>query len=304
MLPEPLNTIKKKPLPSLYIAGAIVLLVGGLVWCTKVSTNVQRVFWGTVSQSLSTSAVTITSKQTNGSASLNQAVQYSFGPNSVSHTLSTLKQNGTTVVDELIGTPSADYTRYLSVDTTQKSASGKLLDFSNITGVWAKSDPSAGKPQLFSQSVLGTSLPIGGIALPIGNLSEANRIKLIQEIKNDAVYQVDFKNVTKQRVSGREQYVYNIGVQPVAYAALMQRFAQLMGLHDLDGLDPSSFKGQAALKLQLTIDVRSRHVVTATAGANGDEQSYTSYDIPADISAPAKAISIAELQARLSKLQQ
>jgi hypothetical protein len=305
MSPQTLTPSKKKPLTLLYVAGAILLLIGALVWWTKVSTNPQRVFWGTINQSLATKSVTVEAKQDSQGESLDQLVQYSLGPNSISHTLSKLNQNGTTVVDELVGTTTADYTRYVSVQTDQKNKAGKPLDFSRVTGVWAKSDPkTSGKAQLLSQSVLGTSLPIGGVAVPIGNLSESNRAKLIQEIKNDAVYQVDYKHVAKKTVNGRQQYTYTVTVQPVAYAALMQRFAQLSGLHDLDSLDPSQFKGQAALKMSMTIDVRARHVVTASTNFGQNTQTYSSYDVPASITVPKQTISVAELQKRLNQLQQ
>src|ERR1700733_675529 len=132
MSPQLLTSFKKKSIMPLYIAGAVLLLVGAWVWWAKVSTNPQRVFWGTVSQSLATKSVTVEAKQNSGGQSLDQLVQYSLGPNSISHTLSTLKQSGTTVVDELVGTPAADYTRYVSVQTDQKSKQGKPLDFSNI----------------------------------------------------------------------------------------------------------------------------------------------------------------------------
>ena len=304
MLPEPLNTIRRKPLQSLYIAGALLLVLGAWLWWAKVSTNPQRVFWETLGQSLSTSAVTIQATQTNGAASLRQSVQYALGPQSMSHTVTVLKQNGTTVVDELVGTPGADYTRYLNVQTDQKTKSGRPLNIQGIIGQWAKGDPKANKPQLLSQSILGTGLPIGGVAVPIGNLSSANRAKLIQEIKEDVVYQVNYATVKKQRVAGRAQYVYDVTVQPVSYAALMQHFAQMVGLHDLDGLDPASFKGQPALKMQLTVDVRACHVATAVVSTANAKQTYTSYDVPVAIAVPKQTISVQELQSRLSRLQQ
>jgi hypothetical protein len=302
MLPEPLNTIKKKPVLSLYIAGALLLVIGGWIWCVKISTNSERVFWGMINQSLSTSSVTIQADQSNGNATLHQTVQYSLGATNVSHSLTTLRQKGTTVVDELVGTPTADYTRYLSVNTNQKDKNGKPLNFSGIIGTWAKGTPGAAKGQLFSQAVLGTGLPIGGVAVPIGNLSPSARAALIKEIKNAAVYQTPYSSVKKQRVNGREQYMYDVSVQPVAYAGLMQRFARAMGLHDLDGLDPAAFKGQAALKLKMTVDVHARHLVAAQS-TNADRQAYGSYDIPVNVAIPKQAISVQELQKRLGNLQ-
>ncbi|HSX00524.1 MAG TPA: hypothetical protein VLH38_05820 [Patescibacteria group bacterium] len=304
MLPEPLYTIKKYPLRSLYVAGLLLLAVGGWIWWSTVSIQPERVFWDTVEQSLSTSAVTIQAEQSNNGSSLNQTVQYSLGATNMSHSLTSLRQNGTTVVDELVGTPSADYTRYINVQTNQKNKSGKPLNFNGIIGVWAKSDGKSAVPQLFGQAVLGTGLPIGGVAIPIANLESVQRAKLIKEIRDDSVYQVKYSTVKKQRINGRLQYVYAVDVQPVSYAALMQRFAQLMGIHALDQLDPASFKGQEASHLQLTIDVRSRHVVSAGVSAVKAAQTYSAYDVPVTITVPTRTITVQALQQRLTKMQQ
>jgi hypothetical protein len=301
MLPEPLNTLKKKPILSLYLAGAVLLLVGGWLWCFKVSIAPERVFWGTIAQSLSTRAVTIQAEQSNGSASLHQTVQYSLGASNQSHSLTKVKQGNTTIVNELVGTPKADYTRYVSVHTDQKGKNGKTLDFSNILGVWAKGDP--GNAQLFSQGVLGIGLPLGGVAVPIGNFQPNARAKLLQEIKDDVVYQTDFKKAKAKHEHGRLLYIYDVSVQPVAYATLMQRFAQSTGLHDLDSLDPAEFKGQQATQMRLTVDARAHRLVTAEVVATGARQTYSSYDIPSTFSVPKKAISVQELQTRLSHLQ-
>lgn len=301
MLPEPLNTLKKKPILSLYIAGAALLVLGVLLWCFKVSVGPERVFWATVNQGLATSAVTIQANQKSGSAEMHQTTQYSLGPNSMSHTLTHVQQGGTNVVNELIGTPTTDYTRYVSVHTDQKGKDGKPLNLSKVVGVWAKGDAS-NNAQLFSQGVLGVGLPLGGIALPIGNLDAGTRAKMVREIQNDVVYQVDFKKVTSKRDHGRLLYTYNVGIQPVSYAKLMQQFAQKMGLHDLDSLDPAQFKGQRATQMKLTIDVRAHHLVAAEVPANNARQAYTSYDIPSHFPFPKNTISVQELQQRLSHL--
>ncbi|HSX34767.1 MAG TPA: hypothetical protein VLF62_03945 [Candidatus Saccharimonadales bacterium] len=301
MLPEPLNTIRKKPILSLYVFGLVLLLIGGALWWTKTSINPERVFWETVDQSLSTAAVTIQADQKNDKTSIHQTVQYSLGAKNISHSLTKLTQGNTIVRNELIGTPTADYTRYVSVKTDQKGKDGKDLDFSKVIGVWAKGQ--SGQNQLFSQGVLGVGLPLGGVAMPIGNLQPTQRHKLIKEIQDNVVYQTTYNKAKKQTVNGRLQYVYDVSVQPVAYATLMQHFAQTLGMHDLDSLDPNNFRGQASLKMTLTVDVRSRHLAAVEMQSTHDKQTYSAYDVPVSIGVPAKAISVTELQERLSHLQ-
>ena len=298
MLPEPLNTIVKKPLVSLYVAGSICLVVASFLWWTKVSVNPTRVFWDTVSQSLATSAVTIEASQTSDGSTIHQTLQYSLGANNITHSMTTLEQGGTTVVDELIGTPNADYSRYVSVATNQKN-----LNLSGVIGVWAKGS-SSNQGQLFGQAVLGTGLPIGGIAMPIANFDPSTRTTLYQEIKTANVYNVDFNSVKRTHVHGRLEYTYDVAIEPVAYTEMMQRYADALGLHSLDSLDPSSYVGQAATHMVLTVDAHADQVVSASIPASNATQTYSSYDVPVSISVPKNTVSLQTLQQRLQALQQ
>lgn len=291
----------KKVIWGLYAAGVLILLVGAWLWCHKLATNPERAFWRSIEQGLTISGVTTQAEQSNGQSTARQFSQYSFGASARSHTLTISEQEGTTVKNETIGLPKADYMRYFSIKTDQKKQDGTPLDFSKIIGVWAKGPENKG--QLFTQAVLGSSLPIGGMTIPLGNVAPEARSKLVKQLKDDVVYQVDFKKVKKSRKDGRLVYTYSVTVQPVAYAALMKQFAKLSGLHDLDELDPTSYKGQPSLKLQFAVDVRAGHVISVTSPTNGYTQSFTSYDVPVRIEAPKRTISLNELQQRLANLQ-
>ncbi len=197
-----MRTLMRRPFLYWYAAAAALLVVAGGIWWNKVSTDPHHVFWGMVHQSLSTQAVTIQASQQANGTSVKQTVQYSLGATNMSHAITTLSQPGTSVTDEMIGTPAADFTRYVDINTTQQSQSGKPLDFSKVLGVWAKSDTttaarSGGTAVLLSQAVLGTGLPLGGVAVPIANLSPDLRAKLEGQIRGQNVYQVNFATVKK-----------------------------------------------------------------------------------------------------------
>lgn len=296
-----LKISKKSPLLWLYAGGALLLLVAVWFWCAKVSTDPERVFWATIERGLATQAVTTQATQSNQGTKAEQTIRYSLGAQNLSHSLTKLSQQGTTVVNEMIGTPTVDYTRYVDIKTDQKKADGSVLDTSKLLGVWAKGQE--GSNQFFTQAVFGASLPIGGMGVPIANLQPEARAKLVKQIRDDSVYQVSFNKTKKERVGGRLQYTYEATIQPVAYVALMKQFSSDLGLHGLDRLDPANYKGQKPFKLQITVDVRSRHVVRITAPETGNHQTYTSYDVPVQIEIPKKTITGAELQQLLSSLQ-
>jgi hypothetical protein len=286
----------------MYLAGVVLLLIAAWLWWGSVSTKPDRVWWGMMNQSLTTSGVTVQASQNNSGTDVKQTIQFSFGAQNMSHSLTTLHQGGTTVVDELLSTPTADYSRYVSVKTDQKNSKGQPLDFSKLIGVWAKRDMSS---QLFSQDVLGTGLPLGGVAIPVANLSPELRTKLVNQIRNQGVYDVSFKDsdVKKETHNGRLVYIYTAKIQPVLYANMMKSLAKSIGIHDLDNLDPNSFSGQQPFEMKLTVDVHAQRLLTAEAVGADIKQTYTSYDVPVSIAVPAKTITGTELQKRLSDLR-
>jgi hypothetical protein len=291
----------KKPFVWLYTAGALLLIVATGVWCYQKGTDPEKVFWNTIEQSLATRAVTIQAEQDNSGTKAHQTLRYSLGAENMVRSLTTLTQQGTLVRSEAVSTPKLDYTRYISIDTDQTGADGKALDFSKVIGIWAKTDENQGS--LFSQSVLGTGLPLGGIGVPVGFMQPEDRSALIAQIRNDNVYQIDFSKVKKERKNGRTVYVYDAAIQPVAFVAMLKAFAQDLGLHDLDQADPKAYTGQEAFKVEIEIDRKARRVVSIAAKDTVYRQMYSSYDVPVDFELPESTISQAELQKRLTDLQ-
>jgi hypothetical protein len=298
-----IQALKRKPLLFIYTAGIVLLLIAGWLWWNSTSTKTDRVWWGMINQSLATNGVTVQASQDNSGTTVNQTIQFSMGGQNMSHSLTTLTQTGTTVQDEMIATPTVDYTRYVSVKTDQKTAKGKALDFSKVTGVWAKRD---GQAQLFSQDVLGTGLPLGGVAVPIANLTPSVRTKLVDQIRTQGVYDISFKDkdVKKEHQNGRLVYIYTAKIQPVLYASMMKSLAKSVGIHDLDSLDPNSFSTQQPFQMKLTVDAHARQLLSAEAIGADIKQTYSSYDVPVEVSIPKNTITSTELQKRLTELQQ
>jgi hypothetical protein len=283
--------------------GAVLLLVAGGIWCYQMKRDPERVFWGMINQSLTTSGVTVDVNQNRGEASAHQMAQYSFGAANISRSITTVSQPGTTVKNESLGTQKADYTRYLAITTDQKGASGKSLDFSKVVGIWGKSEGGS-TPQLFPQAALGIGLPLGGLAVPVGNLDPDARRELIDQMRQDELYKITFSKVKKERREGRLYYSYTATIKPVDYAGMMIRFAKAVGLRTLDDVQTANFVNQPEFELKLTVDVRSRHLVAAETDGGTVKQAYSAYDVPVGATAPEKTVSFTDLQERLFKVQQ
>jgi hypothetical protein len=292
--------LKRKPLLLLYLVGIILLAVAAWLSWSNLSAKPDRVFWSMIDQSLSTSAVTVRATQGAGANGAEQLTQFSFGGETISHSITNSSQPGTSVQAEMISTSKAGYVKY-QVKTNQKNQAGKPLDFSKINGVWAKND--SGQQQL-SQDLLGTDMPLGGVAVPIANLTPDVRQKMIAQIKQQGVYTTSFNSAKKETQNGRSVYIYNVSVKPVAYASMMKLLAKDIGLHDLDSLDVSNFEGKDSFELLLTVDIHDKQRLKAEATNADIHQMYSAYDIPVSIALPKQTISSTELQKRIQAAQQ
>jgi len=314
--PEPMTfaeafdaALKIRLLP-LYLCIAAIVILGGTTWLwwAKVSIDPVRVFNGMLDTSLSTSSTTLGMSQApSGDNAAKEVIQLQFGATNAAHALTSISQNGNTVVTETIGTQTADYTRYQSVKTSKKDQAGKPLNTTSIQNVWAKTTPQEAAESrntpLFKQTVLGIGLPIGSIPVPMGNLNHDQRADLLQEIKADNVYVINYAKMKKGTVNGRLAYAYPVTLQPITYARMMQNFAKAMGMPDLDNLDPNSLSSQQPIELTLVVDAHAKQLVEIDYAGGSYKESYGNYGAISPVHIPAKTITNTELQQRLSALQ-
>lgn len=283
--------------------GAFLLVFAGVMWCWKLSVTPERVFWGMIDQSLKTSGVTMSSTSQQGESTLEQSIQYSLGGQNRAMSHTTLVQGGAEVKTQVIGTVDADYTRYAYIKTDQKNANGQPLDVSKVLNVWAKTDNKENTSSpLLSQAILGLTLPLGSLPVPIGNLNPEQRASLVKQIHQEGVYEPSFKDVKKETKNGRVLYTYKIKIQTIPYVHLMKEFAKKAGLHDLDAVEPNNYQGEP-LTVELTVDARARQLVAVHIPDSDFHQTFSGYGIPVAAEIPKNSIPASELQNRLNELQ-
>src|SRR5580692_4702887 len=104
-----------------YLAAAvIVILIGAYIVALRTFLSPQTVFGDMLHNSLATTSVTSETTQTIGHGSLRQSIQIDLGSTQRARSLTTLQQNGSKVETEVIGTRSANYTRYVAIQANQK----------------------------------------------------------------------------------------------------------------------------------------------------------------------------------------
>jgi hypothetical protein len=294
--------LNRRSLTLIFSGVSIVLLVvAGLVWWNFVYQSPSRVFEGMLQNNLQTSSVTKHQISTTNGQSAEQYLRLQLGGTNASQWLVTLKQAGSNVTTESIGTPSAGYIRYVHLATSQTQTNGKPYNFSSILGVWGKTDVKSGGPQaqLFSQSLLdvGTA-PIP----PIGNLSPDNQQNVLQFMHDQAIFTPDYSTMQRTTLDGRRVYVYSVSVKLAPYLRMMQAFAHDNGLKDLDNINPSDYQTVPPVTLVFMVDTLSHQLRKVSYEAAKFTESYSDYGLTSSIVIPTKTIPVTELQTRLQKL--
>src|SRR3990167_11352258 len=113
----------------LVFLGVALLLLAAFLWWTKVFNSPQNVFWGMLDNSLSTSSITRYVSENAGDSSTERYMRLQTGSTNAAQSLELTKQGSTIVTKETIGTPTVDYVRYARIQTDQKSANGKPVDY-------------------------------------------------------------------------------------------------------------------------------------------------------------------------------
>jgi hypothetical protein len=204
----------------------------------------------------------------------------------------------TRVETESISTPSEEFVRYTAIETPQESPTGEQLNFEELIGIWGKtSNQQTQQPgELYGESVLGV--------VPTANLSMAQREQLMQTIRENNVYEYDESALEREIKDGRPTYVYSVSVAPKAYIMLLKQFGSMVGLRQLEGLDPAQYEGAQALQFKLTVDVWSQRL-TGIEFAGGERIETTGgFGINYDVELPQDSIPVEELQAKLQQAQQ
>lgn len=285
-----------------YIGGSLLILISLILWWTRVSVQPERVFWGAVTNSLTSSGVTLGIHSTSDGTDDTQKIQYALGTTNTVHAMRTVRQGATTVNTESVGDTKRSFTRYTDVSTSKKSDDGKAPNLSGVIGVWAESS-SADQSPLLQQVALGTALPLGAVPMPIGMLQPEDRKELIDQMKNRSLYQTQFNKVKRERKDGRLLYTYEVTMQPVLYLTVMKSFAQSVGLRDLDNLDPNRYEGAASIAISITVDAHAQQLMQVASKDTGYTETFNGHGVRPNVTMPKTSIPMSDLQQRLAELE-
>lgn len=298
------NQSKLRITPSKLIVAAVVILAaaGIYAWWQNSFTNSSQVFNRMLANNLATPSITKKTNEVADGQSLDQTTILVTSPKQYVASQTILSQGTgdqkSVVTTETLAYPTEEFTRYLSIKTTQKSSSGQPFDFSKVLGVWGKTtqqDAQSGGPQTFSQSLLGI--------VPIGSLTVSQRSQLVSYIKSNNVFGINYNNVKKVWHGNRLVYTYTGSVKPVPYVTMLKVFAHNMGLRQFDSIDPQQYKDSPPIAFTLDVDVISGQMTTLKYTDSNRTDSFSAYGYRPVINSPTNVVPISELQSRLQQIQ-
>ena len=295
----------RSPIFLLFAGGTLICILAAAFWWTKVYQSPYNVYWGMLENNLSTAGVTKRIIQNANGTKLDQTLTTTYGSQNAVHALTTLKTDKSMVKTETISTPERDSVRYTAIATDQRTKLGKPFDFSSVLGKWAANDVKNSSnirdtSGLFVQTALGI---MGGNLFPQANLSAEDRKDLLKRLHSEVIFETSYKDVKKTQQDGRPIFTYTVSIQPVAYVGFEKAFARHIGLKALDEVDPNKYQGEAAIKVEVSVDARSHRLVSVDYPEQDHRETYTSYGVTSAVSVPKATITGAELQSLLGKVQ-
>ncbi len=287
------------------ILALIIFICSGYAWWWhSVRSNPERVFNAMLENNLKTTGVTDRLVASNGQQGLDQTIRLMTSPRHLAHAHTILSQSGSnaaSVKTETIGTPTADYVRYLAVDTGASGGTGNKFDFSKVENLWGKAAVAEGTEQtettgeLYNQTVLAV--------VPIGNLPLKTRRALLDQIKSENVYTVDYSKVERTIRNGRPEYSYPVSIKADSYVGVLKSFARSLGLTNLERVDPSEYAGGEPIQITLGVDVWSQRLTRIEYDGGSRTETLSGFGGQINTVLPKETIPIEELQMRVQSLQ-
>jgi len=281
------------------VLAALAVIVLAVLWFAKIYSNPERVFWGMISDSLSTPSVTKLTTQKSQSSVIDELTQLSFTPQPIVKDVKKLSQrsNGLTtkLTLESIATPTDTYQRYSFVDRPAASG-GRKVDYSKLYDLWLKnSGTGSSQNQLFNGSVIGIVL--------FANLPPQQREDLIKLMQKNQVYRVDFPHVLRSS-GGRRMYTYDVLVNLRNYSIVAKKFIKYLKLPATQNIDPNRYPAGSTVEVAMVVDVLSRQLNKIAYAATRTSETYHAHGAIVTINPPAQTVSLPVYQKALNSITQ
>lgn len=148
----------------------------------------------------------------------------------------------------------------------------------------------------FTESIYGV--------IPFGNLPSEQRNELLNIIHSQGVYKTDFSKTEIKKEGGRTVYIYDVSINLKSYATFLKAYDKMLGLKQMDSVNPADYEKADPIKVKLTVDKLSRTLSKIDYQDENSDETIAGYGIAKYVKLPENAISRQELEGKLQKLLQ
>lgn len=282
-----------------FALGLLVLLGSLFAWYQYVHRSTYGVFWDTIDNNLNINGVTRTIEQQNNGADFNQKLQISLGAENVARGITTVTQpsaeGNTVVVSETVGTPTENFVRYVDVNVAGSGTAP--ADVASIKNVWSR-EPLTQGGQL-NQSILAEGL---FSSFPLARLNQPQRQEVVQFMKDNKVYSVDYKNAKEVSRGGKQGFEYVVVVDLPGYIATLKMIDTMMGLKQLESVDPSAYEGAEPAELTVVNSINGRQLLEVTYNGSSRKEKYSAYGARINVAIPEAYLLRSELEQKVQTI--
>lgn len=279
----------------IFIAAGLIFMGGLWAWYQYVHKSPYNVFWDSIDNNLNIYGVTRTVSQEGNGSSIEQKLQIALGAENVARSFTTITQPGaageTKVVTETIGTPQDNYARYTSIQSPVK------VDVSGVQNVWSREKLVVGAGQ--NQSVFSEGL---FSSIPFADLNQQQRAEIVKFIKEQDVYDVDYRGAKYVERAGKQGIEYTVQVNLQSYIETLKKIDSMMGLKQLEGVDTSQYAGAEPAQLVIVNSIDGRQLLEVTYTGSPRKETYSSYGARIKVDIPEAKIQRSELEQQIQRI--
>ena len=274
--------------------GVVLAGTSAFLWYTKLYMTEDRRFWMAVENSMSTPSVTRTLIEGGTGNQVVQQQQFLFSPNMVSNSRVSYTQKSATIDTEVetrgVSYLDAQYSQYTKFTTNQKNKDGSNANIDELLNKW-EGTVAAGDDT--DQSRINYASELVTLII-LGNFDANYRRDVMQQMRSNKVYQVDYAGATNDEVDGQKVRLYPVTVGLKKYAELLVGSFKQAGLGDFPALDPSSYNDEARIPLTIAINQRTNEIVGVSYGSR--QEQYESYGVIKTVDRPDAVYGSGELE--------
>jgi hypothetical protein len=230
-----------------------------------------------------------TSQKSNGQQLLQQN-NVSYKSKIITHNYVTIKdiENKSIVKTQTIGTTKADYLKYEKIDSNNINSSNK-----GIINIWAvnKNNPAILNDTLVSSPII------------FGYLPSYKRSNLVNQMKQQNVFGIDFNNVNKAAyLNGKKVYIYDININLEKYVIVYSEYLNTIGQKDL-ARKMSNTISSGTYSAKLYVDLLSRQPLKIQPKNSDMGLEYSNFDLNESVQEPHNVkTTFEQLQLKINRL--